>query len=204
MRQMPIVPSEGKYTRDSLAEELAHGLPKWIGWLPGLWAIGQRRFSQWKAGRRVESKIALRMIEIRVSATEVDQGAIDFGLALANFSKHRIEVDTVAVYGLGVGSSNLERKIEKGQVSGDVAAGTVGLVSFSIDLPAASIRAMIRGINDAVNAKCSPGADVRLNAALTCWAKHKRFHLPIDIVCSSVRSNISSDVIASVVGPNRP
>ena len=204
MRSIPIVPSEGNHTRDSLAEELAHGLPKWIGWLPGLWAIGQRRFSRWMAGRRVENRVALSMIETRISATELDQASIHFGLGLANFSKHRIEVDTVEVYGLGVGSSNLERKIEKGQVSGDIAAGTVGLVSFSIDLPSASIRAMVKGINDAVNAKCSPGSVLRINGALTCWAKNRRFRLPLDMVCSSVRSNISTHVIAKVVEPNHP
>lgn len=199
---MPLTSSVEKRDPNSLAEELARATPKWIGWLPGLWAIGQRRFVQWKAGRRIENKIALTVIETRIFATEMDQGAIHFGLALANFSKQRIEVDTVEVFGLGVGTSNLERTVEKGQVSGNIAAGTTGLVSFSIDLPSASIRAMVRGITDAVNAKCSPGADVRINGALVCWAKRKRFRVPLDLHCSNVRSNITTDVINRVLSPN--
>lgn len=89
--------------------------------------------------------------------------------------------------------------MEKGQVSGGSRARAVGLVSFEIALPSASIRSAVRGITNALNAKSAPGADVRIFREVTCWARGRRFVLPFELAAANVRSAISSTVIAEVL-----
>ena len=178
------------HTKEDLTKELAHGLPRLVGWVPTVAKAGYRGFSRWKLARRTENQVRLQPIDARIDVRSPDHATINFSLVVANFSKRICEPDRLELDSISVGSRNLQRNSDMIKVSGEFHPRSMTPLWFSVDLRGSDVRELIQGISKASNAWSSPQANVLIYGAILFLAGSERFKKPINFNWDWARSNV--------------